>query len=133
MKLNSKKLTIGLLIACLLLATVSTAAATEWPMFQNNPRHTGYVNQDTSYSTSQWTVTLDGAVKSPAALSSDKIYVGTEKGTLYALSAKDGNTTWSYDTGSSIYSTPCVVGDTVYVGSDNGYMYSNNADRKSVV
>ena len=39
MKLNSKKLTIGLLIACLLLATVSTAAATEWPMFQNNPRH----------------------------------------------------------------------------------------------
>ena len=130
MKSNMKKLGVCFIILCVLMGSLSSLAAAEWPMFQNNPRHTGYVNQDSSFSTQTWTVKVDGAVSTTPVLCGDQIYLGTDKGTLYALDAQDGNETWKYETEGAITSSPTVSGDTVYVGSEDGYLYSNNANNK---
>ena len=131
MKSNMKKLGVCFIILCVLMGSLSSLAAAEWPMFQNNPRHTGYVNQDSSFSTQTWTVKVDGAVSTTPVLCGDQIYLGTDKGTLYALDAQDGNETWKYETEGAITSSPTVSGDTVYVGSEDGYLYSNNANTGS--
>ena len=127
MKLN-KKIGVILLITCMMLATLTSTTATDWPMFQDNPRHTGYISQDTSYSTQEWTTKLDGSIIAPPALSGNILYVGSDSGKLYALDAQDGNETWTYDMDGAIKSTPSISGNTVFTGCDDGYLYSNNAE-----
>ena len=118
-----KKFGIILVILFLLAGTLSSISAAEWPMFQNNPRHTGYVAQDSSYSTQTWTTNLDGSIKANPVLCADKLYVGTDKGTLYELDAQDGNESWTFETKGSIVSSPAVSENTLYVGSEDGYLY----------
>ena len=54
------------------------------------------------------------------------VYVGSEDGYLYAITASTGHLAWSYKTGGGILSSPTVSGANVYVGSDNGSVYAIN-------
>lgn len=128
MKNHMKKLAICLVVFCVLMGSITSLSAADWSMFQGNQKHTGYVPQDASFATQTWTVPVNGSVNTTPVLYGDKVYLGTEEGTLYALDAQDGNESWTYTTDGAIESSPAVDGGTVYVGSDDGYLYSNNAD-----
>lgn len=77
-------------------------------------------------------VQLDGPVRGRPAVygdrGSERIYVATTKGTLYAFRL-DGTPAWSQSLGAnvSIISTPAVRGPYVYVSSSNGRVYRRMA------
>ena len=102
MKSNMKKLTILLVLFCILISSFNCLSASDWVMYQNNPRHTGYVIQDTSFSTQTWTTNVDSQVLASPILYNDKVIVSTMDGQIKALDAQDGDKSWDYDIKSAI-------------------------------
>lgn len=86
----------------------------------------GYVALDPSNGKEIWRVTLGINSQMPSFVSGDVIYVPTTfagpgmigdpngRAVLFALSAKDGKTLWSFETDNYILQTPFAQGDTVY-------------------
>ena len=68
---------------------------------------------------------MDSAAVSTPTLGPDgSVFVGTERGTLYAIDI-NGKTRWTYRTGGPIYSSPVVAADgNVLVGSADGAVYA---------
>lgn len=65
-------------------------------------------------------------VHSSAAGDGERVYVGTNAGDLYALSATSGDKAWSTRIGGpydGVASSPAVGNGTVVVGSDNAHVY----------
>jgi outer membrane protein assembly factor BamB len=61
---------------------------------------------------------------SPVVAADGTIYVGSEKGVLYAVTP-DGQAKWSVTTGGAIHATPAIGADgTAFVGSDDGGLYA---------
>jgi eukaryotic-like serine/threonine-protein kinase len=52
------------------------------------------------------------------------VYVGSEGGSVYALSAATGAQLWSFPTGSAVLSSPAVANGVVYAGSNDGNVYA---------
>ena len=123
------------------LGPAGAAGAADWPMFRDNPSHTG-VSAETAISTTTaaslaagWTATLgttsytSPAVATSASLGAALVYAaGT--GSLHAYRAAGGAPVWSFSTGSgggAIDTSPAVSGAVVYVGSTVGTVYALNA------
>ena len=72
----------------------------------------------------KWSYVAPSPVMAAAALSTDTVYIGSEEGTVMALT-KSGYMKWSFDTGAQLY-TETVIGaaDTVYVGNENSTFFS---------
>lgn len=66
--------------------------------------------------------TGSGVFSSPAVVDG-RVYVGSNDGYIYCLSADSGDLIWKYETGSYVPSSPTVSGGRVYVGSDDNYIY----------
>ena len=49
--MRKKNIFIGFMIICLLVSpmAIAPASATDWPMFQNNLNHTGYLNETSDF------------------------------------------------------------------------------------
>lgn len=73
--------------------------------------------------------------KSGVAWDVDRIYFGTDQGTLFALRPSDGTVLWRYDLwprawlkrakpGKEVFSTPVVCGERVYFGAADGNVYA---------
>ena len=78
---------------------------------------------------SLWNYTTGDYVDSSPAVVNGVVYVGSDDGIVYALSAATGAKLWNYTAGYYDYvdSSPAVVGGVVYVGSDDGNVYALNA------
>lgn len=77
-----------------------------------------------------WTFLLAlkyGSTSSSPAIGPDgTIYVGSNYGTLHAISPA-GTEVWRFETGSDIRSSPAVSADgTIYFGTWDGYLYAVN-------
>ncbi|WP_277543584.1 outer membrane protein assembly factor BamB family protein [Haloarcula laminariae] len=97
------------------------------PTFQYDAANTGYAPTESGPTvgvTEQWTYQTNGEVTSSPAIVDGTVYVGSEDGYLYALSAMDGTEHWSFRTGDAIRSSPTVVDETMYLGSDDGTVYA---------
>jgi outer membrane protein assembly factor BamB len=55
------------------------------------------------------------------------MYIGSDDGNVYALSAGTGAKLWSFATGGPVSSSPAVANGVVYVGSTNDNVYALNA------
>lgn len=67
-----------------------------------------------------WRKSLDGSIEYRPTLGEQRLFVGTETGTVTALSRKDGDRRWTAETNAAVHQ-PIVVGDTVLaVGGDSG-------------
>ncbi len=64
----------------------------------------------------------DFAASGPAACDSLRLYVGTVKGSFYALDLRTGLVLWSQDTGGQITAEPRLLGNILLVASRNGKM-----------
>lgn len=67
--------------------------------------------------------------KSDPAIDTERVYIGSDTGILWALNQADGSVAWSFRSGSSasgkgIFSSPLMIGDTVCFGSYDGNVYA---------
>jgi outer membrane protein assembly factor BamB len=58
------------------------------------------------------------------ALASGELFLGTDDGFMYAMTASNCSETWSFRTGGAIASSPAVADGVVYFGSADGSVYA---------
>jgi outer membrane protein assembly factor BamB len=61
------------------------------------------------------------------------LYFGSADDHLYAVSTKDGQMRWRYQTGGGIYSAPAVKNGKVFFGSADGNLYVLNSEDGSIL
>jgi len=131
--------------------TFAQLANSSWPMFHQNPQHTGlspYAGP--SIPSLAWSYQGDRMSSSPAIGSDGKVYIGSSKsetidgysyyyGYLYSVNS-NASLVWSYQSGGDIFSSPAIGSDgKVYIGSSKtesidesyyyyGYLYSINSN-----
>lgn len=93
--------------------------------FLKNQAHTTPENK--LYDTPDWRTALDGPIRGSAAFSDGHVYIGTAKGTLYAVREKDGTVEWNRNFGSAIHSTPAVKGNRLYFTDNSQHLYCVSA------
>jgi outer membrane protein assembly factor BamB len=76
-----------------------------------------------------WSYATSSAVRTPAAVSGDRIYFIVDGGKLYCLNALNGQYYWSRSAGAgaTFGNAPTIVDGNVYVGANNGNEYRFNA------
>ena len=74
-----------------------------------------------------WTFTTGGWVLTAPVVADGVVYVGSDDGSLYALSAGTGEPLWSFATDDVVRSAPTVVDGTVYFGSNDNHLYALDA------
>lgn len=109
-----------------------------WPMFHQNPQHTGLSIFNTKENPGhiKWTVNVWQEVTTSTAIASDgTLYIGTgssaiDDGNFFAIN-NDGTKKWEFNIyGSPIRSSPALNRDesTIYFGSDDGILYALNTN-----
>jgi outer membrane protein assembly factor BamB len=141
--MNTSRFLIALgVILCLVLSPVialvpadttqAQPADSAWPMFHQNPQHTGRSPYSCPAGTpyEKWSVqTNNGVWSSPAIGADGTIYVGSNDGCLYAINP-DGTPMWKFTTLDLVRSSPAIGADgTIYVGSWDGNFYAINPDK----
>ena len=128
------------IIFCLLLSSLTALMLTNpthaqlsdspWPMFRQNPQHTGrspYSGPESAYL--KWSFTTGDYIPSSPTIGADgTIYVGSHDNNLYALNP-NGHKKWSFNTSGFVISSPAIGADgTIYVGSADNRLYAVNPD-----
>lgn len=120
-----------LLLLCILHLITSVVAINEYntvnSKYRCNNNNTG-VNSNTplKYGVMRWNLQLDGAIYATPIIDTSGIsYVGTENGTLYAIS-EDQSILWVFNTNNAqpIYSTVAIFNDLIFFGSLDRYIYA---------
>jgi len=71
-----------------------------------------------------WTYKTGGSIFSSPTGDSERIYVGSHDGSLYALKKDTGQLCWAYKTGGPVLSSPLLWEGAVYFASGDGHVYS---------
>lgn len=74
-----------------------------------------------------WTFAADSGIAGEAAIADGRVFVGTNKGTLYALAADTGKLLWTFATKDSITAAPAVAAGKVFLSSNDGRLYALDA------
>ena len=104
-----------------------------WPMWRDDPAHSGTGESGPMNLTLRWKFPTGGAVISSPSVVDGKVYVGSEDKNIYCLDAMNGELFWNFTTGFGIKSSPAVVDGKVYIGPDDGYVYCLDAKNGSLV
>ena len=70
----------------------------------------------------EWIFTVPAVIE-------DVVYFGSYDGSVYAVSAAEGEELWQFVTADIVISSPAVVGEQLYFGSNDGNIYA--LDRRS--
>ena len=109
-------------------------SANDWPMFHQNPRHTGHsVSSAPSTNDILWSYATGFEVRSSPAVADGKVYIGSGDGRVYCLDASTGTQLWNYITGNRVSSSPTVADGKVYVGSHDNRVYCLDASTGTLV
>lgn len=73
-----------------------------------------------------WEEPVGSKTTDPPAVDGDTLYVGTDAGTVHALSTADGHERWSFEAAAGIRSRPLVAGDRVLVVSGTMALYEHH-------
>ncbi len=99
-----------------------------WPMFGGGPGLLGRASTTLGDSlVLLWRFKTGAEVKSSAAISNGRVFIGSSDAHVYAIDLRDGARLWSYATEDAIEAAPCVIDDTVFVGSSDRFLYALNA------
>ena len=74
-----------------------------------------------------WTLQTGAAIWGSPALEAGVVYIGSDDGKLYAVSAENGQPLWEFVTKGIIRSRPALGGGLVYISSDDGFLYAVDA------
>jgi outer membrane protein assembly factor BamB len=102
--------------------------ANDWPMFQHDPQHSGYINASGPTSNHLlWTIPEAGIKYFPAAAVDGVVYAASDSQGIFAFNATTGATIWN-TLPMPFFSAPAVVNGVVYTGSaSDGYIYALDA------
>src|SRR6266404_5211600 len=88
------------LSAMVLVISGALAAAEGWPMFRGGQALLGVAEGALPAKLNLlWTSKTGGPVKSSAAISQGRAFIGSDDGSIYALGLPDGKKLWSFKTG----------------------------------
>ncbi len=103
--------------------------ATAPAMFRGDPAHTG--TSDAKLFDGQggirWTVHTGASVRSSPAVTSDRVYIGSDDGTLYALDRKRGRIIWRFAAGGAVAASPAVAEGLVVAATLPGRIFALDA------
>jgi len=128
---------ISAFLFAILLAGISLASASpaDWPMYRNNPLHTGVATDVVLPPlVLKWKQTFGGDVDSSPAVVGSRLYVGSDDGNLYAIDTVTGNIIWTFNDAAANpwESSPAVAtvgGQTViFAGRDDNSLYAVRDD-----
>mgnify|MGYP000719453411 CR=1 FL=1 len=109
---------------CKTLAAPAQTAA-DWPGFRGSPALLGLAAGTLPDKPALlWSFKTGGPVKSSAAVTADKVFVGSDDGHLYALDLANGRKLWAFKTGGPIESSPLVLDGRVFFGSSDAHVYA---------
>lgn len=114
-----------LLVACLGLPA-ATCAQEEPVQFRGSPTNTGTpeAEQFSGYGGMLWRVEMPGPIRSAAAVTGDRVLVGSAGGFLHALERWTGRELWRYDAGAAVHGSPAVWSGTVYATDAEGTLHA---------
>jgi outer membrane protein assembly factor BamB len=81
----------------------------------------------------QWEKRFNEVMTAGPTLIKDRLYVGTNKASLYALNAENGKVLWQKTLSSEVLSTPVEAQGMVFVRTVDGKLYAINAETGNVV
>ncbi len=125
-----KNLKIILAMVVFMLLT-GVAQASDWPMFQHDPCHTGYTSDVVPDDLELiWTYKV-GTVFSSPVVADGKVFVSSND-KIYCLNKDKGYLLWKSEIRSG-YSTPAVVNGKVFVGSWDNKIYCLDEDTGNLI
>jgi outer membrane protein assembly factor BamB len=76
-----------------------------------------------------WSIPFALVFSGQPVVKGDRVYLGSEDGTLLALDEATGRLLWRYRTKGAIHGPVAVSEDTVFFGSGDNYVYAVSADK----
>ncbi len=116
----------GCLLLLLFLAVTPIAWADEpgWPMFRGRPANPGITDvQPADDLVLRWTFDTGEPIRSSPVVVGDRVWIGSDSGTVHALARADGGAVWRFDTEGPVEAPPTVVEGMLAVGSGDGLLY----------
>lgn len=110
------------LLPLLLLTAAGSAGAADWPGFQGNPGHTGYVPESLGASqfALKWQITpANGQALNPVAVGDGKVFVSNGNSGLYAIDADTGASLWYVGYSGYSVNPPAYANGRVYIQTGN--------------
>ena len=94
----------------------------DWPMYQGDPAHSGYVSEGQSAPAGQveWQFQTNAPLYVAPSVVGDTVYLSTGDKRIVALDAETGETKWEYAVTGPVNSSPAVAGNLVFVGLRDG-------------
>ena len=80
-----------------------------------------------------WFYETGDFLKSSPVVSDGLVFIGSDAGTLHALSLNDGKEVWKFETTFGIEAPPLVLDGVVYFGSTDGFLYAVKARNGNVI
>jgi eukaryotic-like serine/threonine-protein kinase len=74
-----------------------------------------------------WRTNLGAAIYSTPAAGNSRVIIGTEGGSVLALSSLTGDTLWNFSTGGGVTAPITLAGDTAYAASRDQHVYALDA------
>jgi outer membrane protein assembly factor BamB len=120
-------------------AQQSSVTAVNWPMFRNNPAHTGVtLDIGPKQPTKLWSYAggeFEYFIHSSAVAVNGVVYVSSrerhgDRGYIYAFNAYTGKKIWSYPDDGAGWSSPAIYENVLYFGADNLYALNASTGEK---
>jgi outer membrane protein assembly factor BamB len=108
-------------------------AAADWPMHRGGPQLQGRASMAAPQKpVLKWSYKATKAIKAPAAIAGNRVFVGDDAGVVHALDLESGKALWSFATEGAIEAAPLVLEGIVYIGSSDGRLYAIDAANGAV-
>src|SRR5437868_6640968 len=106
-------------IAAMLSASGGKALfAAGWPMFRGGPSLVGVASGNLDKELKLlWNFKTEKAVKSSPAIVKNRVFIGSDDGSVYAIDFASGRKLWAFKTEGTVESSPLVLENRVYCGS----------------
>ncbi len=115
-------------LVLLLVTYAANARSADWSMMRGSPDNRGVAAEALRPPLRRvWTFRAGGPVEGTAAIVGGVVYVGTQRGVLYALRLSDGKPIWKFQSQDAFTASPTVLDGTVYVGDEGGRFYAISA------
>ncbi|HKG47427.1 MAG TPA: PQQ-binding-like beta-propeller repeat protein [Pyrinomonadaceae bacterium] len=70
-----------------------------------------------------WTFATRARVESSPAIAGGRVFVGSNDGRFYVLSASDGAKLWEFNAGAPLSASPAIANGRIVIGSQDGRLY----------
>lgn len=95
---------------------------TDWNQYRGDHRNSGRRSdfEGPERVETDWSVDLSGAVSCSPVVDRDTVYIGTDRGRLYAFDRHRGHRRWVFEATTAIVSEPVATRDRLYLAASDG-------------